>query len=107
MGAPAIVIASTHHAAELGEAFARYERDYDVRLVSDEGPAKAAAKELLASGHQVAMFVIDSDHDQDKLYTLIGGTRKVVPTARRLIVSHISRFRKDNADFRHAVAAGK
>ena len=36
MGAPAIVIASTHHAAELGEAFARYEREYDVRMASDE-----------------------------------------------------------------------
>ncbi|RYB93990.1 NAD(P)/FAD-dependent oxidoreductase [Nocardioides oleivorans] len=107
MGAPAIVIASANHATELSEAFARYEREYDVRLVGDEVSAKVTAKELLASGHQVALFVIDSDHDQDKLYMLIGGTRKVVPTARRLIVSHISRFRKDNADFRHAVAAGK
>jgi thioredoxin reductase (NADPH) len=107
MGAPAIVIASANHAAELSEAFARYEREYDVRLVGDEITAKVTAKELMASGHQVALFVIDTDHDQDKLYMLIGGTRKVVPTARRLIVSHISRFRKDNADFRHAVAAGK
>jgi thioredoxin reductase (NADPH) len=107
MGAPAIVIASANHATELSEAFARYEREYDVRLVGDEITAKVTAKELMASGHQVALFVIDSDHDQDKLYMLIGGTRKVVPTARRLIVSHISRFRKDNADFRHAVAAGK
>ena len=30
-----------------------------------------------------------------------------MPTARRLIVSHISRFRDDNQTFRHAVAAGK
>ncbi|SEC05788.1 thioredoxin reductase (NADPH) [Nocardioides exalbidus] len=107
MGAPAIVIASANHAAELSEAFARYEREYDVRLVGDELTAKLTAKELMASGHQVALFVIDTDHDQDKLYTLIAGTRKVVPTARRLIVSHISRFRTDNATFRHAVAAGK
>ena len=107
MGAPAIVIASAHHADVLGEAFARYEREYDVRLVRDEATAKATAKELLPTGHQVALFVIDTDHDQDKLYELIGGTRKVVPTARRLIVTHISRFRDDNQTFRHAVAAGK
>ena len=103
MGAPAIVIASARHGDVLGEAFARYEREYDVRLVGDELAAKACAKDLLGSGHQVALFVIDSDHEQDKLYGLIAGTRKAVPTARRLIVSHISRFRKDNADFRHAV----
>ena len=107
MGAPAIVIASAHHGDVLGEAFARYDREYDVRLVGDEVTAKTTATELLSSGHPVAMFVIDSDHDQEKLYALIGGTRKVVPTARRVIVSHISRFRADNADFRHAVAAGK
>jgi thioredoxin reductase (NADPH) len=107
MGVPAILIASTHHAAELGAAFARYEHEYDVRLVSDEGPAKAAAKELMASGHQVALVVIDSDEEWEKLYALVGGTRQVVPTARRLIVTHVSRFREDNETFRHAVAAGK
>ncbi|MBC2932056.1 FAD-dependent oxidoreductase [Nocardioides sp. zg-1228] len=107
MGAPAIVIASTHHAAELGEAFARYEREYDVRHVSDEVMAKATAKELVHSGHQVALFVVDSDHDRDKLVGLINGTRQAVPTSRRLIVTHVSRFREDNQTFRHAVAAGK
>lgn len=107
MGAPAIVIASANHGEVLADAFARYEREYDVRLVGDEPAAKASAKELLASGHPVALFVVDTDHDQQKLYDLIGGTRKVVPTARRLLVSHISRFRTDNQDFRHAVAAGK
>ena len=107
MGAPAIVIASTHHTTELGEAFARYEREYDVRMASDEATAKACAKELLTTGHQVALFVVDSDQDQDRLYQLIGGTRQAVPTARRLIVTHVSRFRDDNQTFRHAVAAGK
>jgi thioredoxin reductase (NADPH) len=107
MGAPAIVIASTHHTAELGAAFARYEREYDVRMATDEATAKACAKELLTTGHQVALFVVDTDQDQDRLYKLIGGTREAVPTARRLIVTHVSRFRDDNQTFRHAVAAGK
>lgn len=107
MGVPAIVIASANHRTELSEAFARYEREYDVRLVGDESSAKVTAKELMAGGHQVALFVIDSDHDQDRLHALIGGTRTVVPTARRLVVAHISRFRADSQSFRHAVAAGK
>ena len=70
-------------------------------------PPRPTAKDLLTTGHQVALFVIDSDQEQDKLYTLIGGTRQAVPTARRLIVTHVSRFRDDNQTFRHAVAAGK
>jgi thioredoxin reductase (NADPH) len=107
VGAPAIVIASAHHGDVLGEAFARYEREYDVRLVGDELAAKSCAKELLGSGHQVALFVIDSDHDQEQLFALVAGTRKAVPTARRLIVAHVSRFLADSQAFRHAVAAGK
>ena len=82
MGAPAIVIASTHHAAELGEAFARYEREYDVRMATDAATAKACAKDLVTTGHPVALFVVDSDQDQDRLYKLISGTRQAVPTAR-------------------------
>ena len=107
MGAPAIVIATTHHAEALASAFARYDREYDVRLVGDEVAAKATAEELLASGSQVALFVVDTDHERDKLYALIGGTRRMVPTARRLAVSHVSRFIEDSQVFRQSVAAGK
>src|SRR3712207_7918674 len=53
------------------------------------------------------IFVVDSDQDQERLYQLVSGTRQAVPTARRLIVTHVSRFREDNQTFRHAVAAGK
>ncbi|GAB3015851.1 fused response regulator/thioredoxin-disulfide reductase [Nocardioides flavus (ex Wang et al. 2016)] len=107
MGAPAIVIASAHHADVLAEAFARYEREYDVRHVGDEDAARATAEDLGREGHQVALFVIDSDHDRDELLALIGGTRQAVPTARRLVVAHVSRFLADSQEFRHAVAAGK
>ena len=107
MGAPAIVIASARHGDVLAEAFGRYEREYDVRLVHDEATAKHTAKDLLGTGHQVALFVIDTDQDADRLHALIGGTRKAVPTARRVLVAHISRFRADSPTFRHAVAAGK
>ena len=107
MGAPAIVIASAHHGDVLGEAFARYDREYDVRMVHDEHSVKATAKELLTSGHQVALFVIDTDADTETLLALIGGATRAVPTARRLMVSHVGRFRADSQDFRHAVAAGK
>ena len=107
MGAPAIVIASARHGDTLAEAFARYDREYDVRLVRDEHAARAVARELMGSGHEVALFVIDTDHDQEKLDALIGGTRKAVPTARRLMVSHVSRFLDDDVAFRQTVAAGK
>jgi len=107
MGAPAIVISSTHHADVLAEAFARYDREYDVRLVHDEQSVKATAKDLHTGGHQVALFVIDTDADTETLFALIAGDTRAVPTARRLMVSHVGRFRADSQDFRHAVAAGK
>ena len=47
MGAPAIVIASANHGDVLAEAFGRYEREYDVRLVHDEVTAKRTAKDLM------------------------------------------------------------
>ncbi len=107
MGVPAIVIASAHHGDVLADAFLRYTHEYDVRLAQDEHTARACANELLADDHQVALLVIDTDHPQEKLDDLIHGTRSVVPTARRILVSHVSRFLADNQEFRPAVAAGK
>jgi len=107
MGVPAIVLVSSVHADVLATSFARYDQEYDVRLVRDESDARGVALDVLEAGSQVALFVFDAEHPTDDLYALIAKTRKVVPTARRLIVSHVSRFRSDAPAFRHAVAAGK
>ena len=107
MGRPAIVIASAEHTDVLADAFARYDREYDVRMVHDAHSAKLCAKDLVSGGHQVALFVIDTDLPEEKLHLLIGASREAVPTARRVVVSHVSRFRQDNVAFRPAVAAGK
>ncbi len=64
MGAPAIVVASDRHGPALTEAFARYEREYDVRHVADESAIRAVAEELMGSGQQVALFVVDTDQDR-------------------------------------------
>ncbi|WP_114423502.1 FAD-dependent oxidoreductase [Nocardioides houyundeii] len=107
MGAPAVILASSTHAEELGVAFARYQAEYDVRLVRDEIAAKQVALDLLADGTQVALFVFDTDQPTERLYKLVAGTRKIVPTARRLLVAHVSQFFESNQTYRHAVAAGK
>ena len=107
MGAPAIVVISPAHAEDLSAAFARYQHEYHVRLVSEEKHAQDVARAILEDGDQVALFVIDTDQPEDQLYALIQKVRKVVPTARRLVVAHVSRFRADAQTFRHAVAAGK
>jgi thioredoxin reductase (NADPH) len=107
MGAPAVVLASSLHADELGNAFARYQAEYDVRLARDEATAKQVALELIEEGTQVALFVFDTDQPTERLHKLVAAARKVVPTARRLLVAHVSRFFEDNQTFRHAVAASK
>ncbi len=107
MGAPAIVIASARHGDVLAEAFARYEREYDVRHVADEAEVRAMAEELVGSDHQVALFVIDTDQPADHLFALVAGARRSVPSARRLVVSHVSRFLGDSQALRRSVAAGK
>jgi thioredoxin reductase (NADPH) len=107
MGAPAVILASSLHAEELGNAFARYQAEYDVRMVRDEVTAKRVAMELIEDGTPVALFVFDTDQPTEQLYKLVAGTRKVVPTARRLLVAHVSRFFEDNQTYRHAVAASK
>ena len=107
MGVPAIVLATAVHADVLATAFARYQHEYDVRVVRDEAEAKRAAGEILQAGSQVALFVFDAEQPVEDLPVLIDKTRKVVPTARRLITSHVSRFRADVPLLRPLVASGK
>ena len=107
MGSPAIVITSPLHHEVLAEQFQRYQHEYDVRMVRNEEEAAAIAHEIKECGSRVALFVFDTDLPEGHLAKLVHKTRAVVPTARRIAVAHVSRFRDDSVALRTQVASGK
>lgn len=103
MGIPAIVIVSDRHTPELTTAFARYEHDYPiVHLRTDEWASKA--HHLTDQGSQVALFVVDTDRPTEQTDELVRMMRKMVPTSRRVLISHISRFRQDIEETRGLIS---
>ena len=106
---PAIILVSEHFADVLLEEFqSRYARDYDLRAATTCAAAKAAAKDVLDSGGQVAMFVTDSRlPDVDNVYEAIHRWRMVIPTARRVIAAHWDYFITDGPGLRAGMAKGK
>ena len=68
---------------------------------------KHQAIDVLKSGGQVALFVLESRLPDMEIYPAIGKIRESVPTARRVVVAHWENFRTDAADLRHGQATGK
>ncbi len=104
---PAIILASAEHADFLDDEFGRYRRDYDLRPVRSAAEAETVAREISEAGGQVAMFVSESvlpDEDVVRAFVRWGN---VVPTARRIVVAHWSRFGTDGAVLRPALAKAK
>ena len=102
MGQPAIVVISETHTDALRRAFARYEVEYSVAHVDNETAAAAAGK-LKDHGAKVAMFVIDADCPFEDLEASLTKMRKLVPTARRVLVTEFDRYRETTAATRDLV----
>ena len=94
---PAIVLISADHAETLAAQFARYEHEYDVRTCRSTLDAYHCMLDLRESGSQVALFVAESVLPDATVYEAVAKMRKVVPTARRVVVAHWDRFRTDAA----------
>lgn len=107
MSNPAIILVSDDHLDILEEQFWRYTREYDVRCARTAMDAKHQAIDVLESGGQVALFVLESRLADMEIYPAIGKIRESVPTARRVIVAHWENFRTDAAALRHGQATGK
>ena len=107
MQQPAIVIASEEHADELLDEFGRYQRDYDLRAVRSAREAEEVAREIQASGGQIALFVSESVLPDAEALAAFHLWRQIVPTARRLVVAHWSRFLDDATRLRAGLAKGK
>jgi thioredoxin reductase (NADPH) len=104
---PAILLASEEHSDFLLDEFGRYARDYDVRAVRSAAEAKVEVKRLFGEGQQLALVVSESVLPDDDVLAMFQRLRTYVPTARRLIAAHWSRFRADAEALRPALAKGK
>src|SRR5688572_9114338 len=89
---PAIVLISEHHADTLTTQFARYAHEYDVRTCRSTLDAYHCMLDLREAGSQVALFVVESVLPDATVYEAVAKMRKVVPTARRVVVAHWERF---------------
>jgi thioredoxin reductase (NADPH) len=104
---PAILLASEENSEFLLDEFGRYARDYDVRAVRSAAEAATTVKGLYREGRQLALAVSESVLPDDDVLAMFQRLRTYVPTARRLIAAHWSRFRIDAEALRPALAKGK
>ena len=104
---PAIVIVAPEHAAELTDEFGRYVRDYDLHTTTSVAEAETVARDVVAGGGQVAMFVAESQLPDGHVLEAFARWRAVVPTARRLVAAHWSHFLADAPALRGGLAKGK
>ena len=104
---PALILVSPEHAAELADEFGRYRRDYDIHTAGSTAEAEVLAQGIVDEGGQVAMFVAESQLPDAHVLEAFGRWRTVVPTARRLVAAHWSRFLTDAPALRAGLAKGK
>ena len=104
---PALVLVSAERADFLGDEFGRYRRDYEIHTAATTTEAERLATEISSTGGQVAMFVSESTLPDAHVLEAFGRWRAVVPTARRLVAAHWTRFMEDAPLLRSGLAAGK
>jgi thioredoxin reductase (NADPH) len=104
---PAIILVSEEHADEMRAGFARYEREYDVRVAGSLREALETTRDLLAAGGTVAMFATESVLPDAEVLHGFHKLREKVPTARRVIAAHWDRFLVDAPGLRSGMAKGK
>ncbi|HEY0950140.1 FAD-dependent oxidoreductase [Nocardioides sp.] len=108
MSTPAIVLIGSEHPDELLGGFARYQQEYDLRLVRSCREALEATHDIVAGGGTVALYVTESVvPDADSVLHAFHKLREKVPTARRVIAAHWDRFVADGPGLRAGMAAGK
>jgi thioredoxin reductase (NADPH) len=104
---PALILVSQEHRDLLLDEFGRYARDYDLHTCPTVREAEQLARRLRGAGGEVAMFVADTTLPDAGVFEAFGRWRAVVPTARRLVAAHWSRFLLDAEALRAGLAKGK
>ena len=85
----------------------RYARDYEVRCGATAAEVTGILTEALADGDQVCLIVSESRVPDENLFRAFAQWRSLVPTAKRLVVSHWDYFIADAPGIRPALAKGK
>ncbi|MDN4162676.1 FAD-dependent oxidoreductase [Nocardioides abyssi] len=104
---PVIVLVSETRTTFLLDEFGRYARDYDLRATTTVADAEKVARDVLAEGGRVALFVAESQLPDAGVYEAFSRWRAVVPTARRMVAAHHERFLTDAPGLRVGLAKGK
>ncbi|GAB90972.1 FAD-dependent oxidoreductase [Gordonia rhizosphera] len=104
---PAIVVVSAANADLLTSEFERYRRDYDITCARSAIEAIALLGRLRSEGHPVALIVAESELPDMNLLEALATFRTIVPTARRVVGIHWSRFVDDSEALRPALQKGK
>ena len=103
---PVILLVSEQNADYLLDEFGRYTRDYDLRTAHSAAESGQVVKGLPA-GKQLALVVTESVLPDMEVLETFHRLRKYVPTCRRVIAAHWSRFRQDADRLRPGLAKGK
>jgi thioredoxin reductase (NADPH) len=103
---PLIVLVAPEHADVLGAQFARYDRDYDVRVTRSSLETLELLK-ALEPDERVALVVTETEMPDVPLLQAFHEWRSVVPTAKRIVAAHVDHFRERADELRHGLATGK
>jgi thioredoxin reductase (NADPH) len=101
------VLIAAEHPDEMAAGFARYEREYDVRLTRSLREALEATHDAVTAGGAVALFVTESVLPDAQVLMAFHKLREKVPTARRVIAAHWEHFITDAEGLRSGMATGK
>ncbi|MFC4786994.1 FAD-dependent oxidoreductase [Nocardioides sp. MAHUQ-72] len=104
---PAVLLVSEENADHLLDEFGRYARDYDLHAVTSATAAEDLARRLRDEGQPVALFIAESVLPDASVLEAFGRWRAAVPTARRMVAAHWSRFLADAPGLREGLAKGK
>ncbi|MFW0785842.1 FAD-dependent oxidoreductase [Gordonia sp. CPCC 206044] len=104
---PAIVVVSSENADTLLSEFERYRRDYDITCAATALEGITLLSRLRSDEHPVAMILVDSRLPDMSPLEALATFRSIVPTARRVVAIHWSRFGTETETLRPALQKGK
>src|SRR3954462_9658963 len=102
-----IVLVAPENEPVLRDEFARYARDYDIRCTGSGAETSALLRTARSGGHPVALLVTESQLPDTQVVAAFPEWRSIVPTCRRVVAAHWSRFMLDADPLRPGLATGK
>src|SRR4051812_1990227 len=104
---PMIVLVAPHHEDVLRGQFGRYDREYDVRCTTSAQETTELLLSARADSVPVALLVTESVLPDSAVHAAFAAWRGIVPTVRRIVAAHWSRFMLDADRLRPGLATGK